>query len=138
MIYYGMEPRPNLGAKMVLTDLEHRRLNRGKLRSDCVEDGRKFVCYFRVKGNKVRIGSFNSIEDCNKAWDLTKNLYKERDRLRHKGYQSKKYPNGLIKHSVRLVDGWKQYECEKEARAAYELMIQASVSEIESRIKGLL
>jgi len=138
MIYYGMTPNPALSAKMVLTELELRRLNRGKLRSDCVEGGRKFVCYFRVKGNKVRIGSFDSIEDCNKAWDLAKELYAQRARLKHKGYQSKKYPNGIVKHSVKLADGWKQFDCDKEARAAYELMIQANVSGIESQIKGML
>jgi len=92
MIYYGMEPRPNLGARMVLTDLELRRLNRGKLRSDCVEDGHKFVCYFRVKGNKVRIGSFNSIEDCNKAWDLAKRAIRTESAIKTQRLSIKEVP----------------------------------------------
>lgn len=137
MIYYGMEPKPSLGAKMALTSLELRRLNRGKLRNGCKEDGQKYICYYRVKENNIRIGSYSSIDACNQAWDLTKELYAQIARLKHKGYQSKKYPNGLVKHSVKLADGWKQFDDGEEARAAYELMVHANISEIESKIKGL-
>lgn len=85
MIYHGMTPNPALSAGMVLTELELKRLSSGKLRKGCRHQGNKFVCEYRTKGNDIYLGTFDTREACNAAWD--------REDVRRKNIKPRK-PNG--------------------------------------------
>jgi len=72
MIHFGMPPNPALSAGMVLTDLDRKKLESGKLRKGCRHQGAKFVAEYRVKGHDTYLGTFDTIEECNAAWDAEK------------------------------------------------------------------
>jgi len=72
MIYHGMTPKPELSKLMAFTPHELGMLERDKLRKGCSMRGNKFVCEYRVKGNEVYLGTFDTMEECNAAWDAEK------------------------------------------------------------------
>jgi hypothetical protein len=71
---------------MRLTAWDMEKLTEAKLRPFCrVKDGRYF-CIYQVKGNKVRIGEYTTLEACNAAWDA------ERERRRKKAEEKPRLP----------------------------------------------
>lgn len=133
MIYFGMDPNPSLSAKMTLTKLELSRMGAEALRKNCYQSGNgRFNCLYAHKGNKIRIGVFDTVAECNSAWDKADKKYALIKKLELKGYQRKKYKSGTVKYSAKLADGWKQFDTPEAARAAYEDMINKQLKELEN------
>lgn len=98
MIYHGMTPDPALSAGMFFTDNERMKLHLAKLRKGCRTQGLKFVCEYREKGNDIYIGTFDTVRECNEAWDAEQARRKAlKPRIpTGKGYTEHQYLDGTI------------------------------------------
>lgn len=126
MITYGLQAPPSLSALMAFTDTELAKLKAAKLRKGCRVQGSKFVCEYREKGNDIYIGTFDTVKECNEAWDKE---FKRRVALKKrkpagKGYEALRLDDGTYVYKAtvcldQVVYYLGRYDTAEEARAAY-------------------
>lgn len=141
MMYFGMEPSLSLGAKMALTAFELKRIREGKLKGCSYEVPNGFKCVSTYHGNKKNLGIFDTVEECNAAYDdfeIKKAVENLNQRLRARGYGESKY-NGQVKYVVKLEDGThKSFDDKEAARAKYESIIANEIKELEARLSSAM
>mgnify|MGYP005998566351 FL=1 len=71
-MHFGMQPNPALSAGMRLTTWDWEKLTADKLRPYCREKDGRFFCVYPVRGQKVQLGEYTSLQACNAAWDAEK------------------------------------------------------------------
>lgn len=139
-MYFGSEPNINLSAKMVLCDYELKRVREGKLRGSSYESVNGYVCIHTLKGKKKRIGVFETIEECNTAYDnfdIEKLITYQKNRLKSKGYNKSTLANS-VKFVVKMEAGnYKTFETEKQARAEFEKIIANNIKALQAKIKPI-
>lgn len=136
MIYFGQEPNINLSAKMVITDNELRRMRTGELKGCSYESAGSYVYIYVKKGKKVRIGTYDTIEECNSAYDrceIEKKIHNLKQRLRSKGYRTSKLASGQS-YAVETEKGFKSFATKEEARKVYEDIINNQINELEKEL----
>ena len=136
MMYFGQEPSLGLSAKMVITDHELRRMRTGELKGCSYELAGNYVCIYVKKGKKVRIGTFDTIEECNHAYDvcdLERQIHNMRQRLRSKGYGVKKQAT-MTSYTVTIDGKSKSYHDKTIARMVYEDDINKQINALEKEL----
>lgn len=127
MIYHGMTPNPTLCAGLIMTKGEIRQLTRDKLRPNCHESSAgSFYCIYLHKGNKIHIGTYKSLDECNDAWDKehAKRGEKKTRKPVGKGYTSRVLAGGRMSYNPSIsYNGANEFlgtvYTEEEARAMH-------------------